>query len=42
MLLADKKTAQSRVYYHKFIWNELEQLSETKLPRSGEGHGRTS
>ncbi len=26
----------------KFIWNEFEQLSETKLPRRGEVHGRTS
>jgi len=26
----------------KFIWNEFEQLRETKLPQSGEVHGHTS
>ncbi len=26
----------------KFIWNEFEQRSLTKLPRSDEVHGRTS
>ncbi len=36
------KKVQSRGIADKFIWNEFEQQSVTKLPRSGEVHGRTS
>jgi hypothetical protein len=40
-VLSQSEKWVSRGVADKFIWNEFEQLSETKLPRRGEVQGCT-